>query len=138
MAMKNIIKTVILFVIFTFTNTMNAQMDTLTYVKTFEINKANYIGQPLSVLLNDMTLIQPKTIWFTPISKNKNMVKESRFKFCEMRHSYKNAITLEITWENYIPFSQVDYYQNLNDFFFTNDERLFYGNKIIADIRVYR
>ncbi|MDY0090832.1 MAG: hypothetical protein RBR78_10775 [Flavobacteriaceae bacterium] len=136
--MKNIIKITALFVIFTFTNKMNAQMDTLTYVKTFEINKANYIGQPLSVLLNDMTLIQPKTIWFVPITNKKTMVKESLFKFCEVRHSYKNAITLRITWQDYIPFSQVDYYQNLNDFFFTNDERLFYGNKIIEDIMVYR
>ncbi|MCC2589543.1 hypothetical protein [Chryseobacterium sp. MFBS3-17] len=32
-----------------------AQLDTLNYLKQFEINKANYIGQPLSVLLNDMT-----------------------------------------------------------------------------------
>jgi hypothetical protein len=136
--MKNIIKTTALFLIITFTNKMNAQLDTLTYVKSFEINKANYIGQPLSVLLNDMALIQPRTVWYIPITNKKTMVKESLFKFCEMDYSFKNAITLEITWQNYIPHSQVKYYYDNNDFYFTNDERLFYGNKIIADIRVYR
>jgi len=40
--------------------------DTLVYIKRFEINKANYINKPLSVLLNDMTQIQPKTAW--PVS----------------------------------------------------------------------
>ena len=35
--MKNIIKTIVLFLIITFTNKMNAQLDTLTYVKSFEI-----------------------------------------------------------------------------------------------------
>ncbi|MDY0090831.1 MAG: hypothetical protein RBR78_10770 [Flavobacteriaceae bacterium] len=136
--MKNIIKTTVLFVIFTFTNTMNAQMDTLTYIKTFEINKANYIGQPLSVLLNDMTLIQPKTVWAVPITNKKTMIKESIFNFCEKDYSFKNAITLRITWQDYIPYSQVSVYENDNNFYFTNDERLFYGSKIIADIRVYR
>jgi hypothetical protein len=136
--MKNIIKTIVLFLIISFTNKMNAQLDTLTYVKSFEINKANYIGQPLSVLLNDMTLIQPKTVWYVPITNKKTMVKESLFKFCEMDYSFKNAITLRITWQDYIPHSQVKYYYDNNDFFFTNDERLFYGNKIIEDIMVYR
>ena len=136
--MKNTIKIIILFLIITFTNKMNAQLDTLTYVKSFEINKANYIGQPLSVLLNDMTQIQPKTVWFVPITNKRTMVKESLFNFCEVDYSYKNAITLRITWQEYIPYSQVEYYHNLNDFFFTNDERLFYGNKIIEDIMVYR
>lgn len=136
--MKNLIKILSILALFTFTNKMDAQLDTLTYVKQFEINKANYIGQPFSKLLNDMTQIHPKSVWFVPITNKKTMVKESRFKFCEMSNSYKNAITLRITWQNYIPFSQVKYYQNLNNFYFTNDERLFYGNKIIADIMVYR
>jgi hypothetical protein len=136
--MRTTIKTIALFLIITFANKMNAQLDTLTYVKSFEINKANYIGQPLSVLLNEMTLVQPKTVWFVPITNKRTMVKESLFNFCEVDYSYKNAITLVITWQEYIPYSQVEYYHNLNDFFFTNDERLFYGNKIIEDIMVYR
>lgn len=136
--MKKIIKTIVLFLIITFTNKMNAQLDTLTYVKSFEINKANYIGQPLSVLLNDMTQIQPKTVWSVPITNKKTMVKESLFNFCEKDYSFKNAIKLIITWQDYIPRTQVSVYEDTNDFFFTNEERLFYGNKIIEDIMVYR
>ena len=40
-----------------------AKLDTLNYLKQFETNKANYINQPFSVLLNNMTQIQPKTAW---------------------------------------------------------------------------
>lgn len=136
--MKNTFKIITILAIFTFANQMNAQLDTLSYVKQFETNKANYIGQPLSVLLNDMTQIQPKTIWSVPITNKKTMVKESMFNFCEMDYSFKNAITLRITWQDYIPRTQVSIYENNNDFFFTNEERLFYGSKIIADIKVYR
>ncbi|MEG1198951.1 MAG: hypothetical protein RSD53_06150, partial [Algoriella sp.] len=38
-------------------------LDTLNYLKTFEVNKSKYIGKPFSVLLADMKKIQPKTVW---------------------------------------------------------------------------
>lgn len=136
--MKNILKTVITGFIFLISNKTYSQLDTLNYLKQFEINKAQYIGQPFSKLLNDMTQIQPKTVWFDYNIKNKNIVERSRFKFGEMDHSFKNVITLNIAWEQGIPYSEVEFYENKNDFYFTNDERSFYGNKIIKDIKVYR
>ncbi|MCW3160359.1 hypothetical protein [Chryseobacterium oryctis] len=45
--------------------------DTLNYVKQFEINKINYIGQPFSKLLNEMTQIQPKTAWAASMGRKK-------------------------------------------------------------------
>ena len=115
-----------------------AQLDTLNYLKQFETSKANYIGQPLSKLLNDMIQIQPKTVWSNPPKNNRNIILNTRFKFCEMDYSFYNTITLGITWETSIPRSQVIYYEQLNGFYFTNDEKLFYGNKIVKDILVYR
>ncbi|WP_294269865.1 hypothetical protein [uncultured Chryseobacterium sp.] len=50
---------------------INAQLDTLNYLKQFELNKANYIGQPFSKLLNEMTQIQPKTAWAASMGKKK-------------------------------------------------------------------
>lgn len=115
-----------------------AQLDTLNYLKQFEANKANYIGHPLSKLLNDMNQIQPKTVWSNPSRNNKNIISNTRFKFCEMNYSFHNTITLSITWQTVIPRNQILNLEQLNHFYFTNAEKLFYGSKIVKDIRVYR
>ncbi|QQQ28356.1 hypothetical protein [Chryseobacterium indoltheticum] len=44
-----------------FCNEAYGQLDTMNYLKQFEANKVNYIGQPFSKLLTDMTQIQLKT-----------------------------------------------------------------------------
>ncbi len=85
-----------------------AQLDTLNYLKQFEANKASYIGQPLFKLLNDMTQIQPKTVWSLPLINNKTLARITSFKFCEMDYSFYNAITMKITWNMDIPFSQTN------------------------------
>ncbi|MDM1319465.1 hypothetical protein [Empedobacter falsenii] len=113
------------------------QVDTLNYVKQFEINKAKYIDQPFSVLLNDMIEIKPKTVWFTPL-RNKNIIKTSRFKFVPIDRSFGNVVTLSITWKEYLRADQVKYLYQKNNFYFTNDEKEFYENKIIENILVYK
>src|SRR5688500_5617591 len=135
--MKNIFKmTVVIFLLFCIKT--NAQLDTLNYLKQFETNKASYIGQPFSKLLNDMIQIQPKTVWNRPPRNNKNIILITRFKFCDMNYSFNDVITLSILWQTPIAQSQTKYYEQLNNFYFTNDEKLFYGSKIIKDIKVYR
>lgn len=126
-------------VIFTLvTNRLSAQLDTLNYIKQFEVNKVNYIGLPLSKLLNDMTLIKPKTIWPYSGGRVKTKTIGSMFKFSDMDYSFHNAISLLIYWQDDIPRSQTEYYEQKNAFYFTNDERIFYGSKIIKDIQVFR
>ncbi|SHL87584.1 hypothetical protein SAMN05444360_105146 [Chryseobacterium carnipullorum] len=136
--MKKIFKIISLFILMLLSNKINAQIDTLNYLKQFEANKAQYIGQPFSKLLQDMTQIQPKTVWGIPVFNNITIINESRFKFCKKEHSFNNAVILEIIWHNEIPFSEIKYYQNKNQFYFTDEERLFYGSKIVKDIKVYR
>ncbi|GAA4148779.1 hypothetical protein GCM10022217_00100 [Chryseobacterium ginsenosidimutans] len=113
-------------------------LDTLSYLKQFEVNKANYIGQPFSKLLNNMIQIQPKTSWSFPFKSQKNKIHSSDFNFCNKNKSYYNAVTLHIIWQTPILTSQTKYYEQLNGFYFTDDEKSFYGSKIIKDIMVYR
>lgn len=135
--MKYILKTVIIFSSFLSIKSF-AQLDTLNYLKQFEVNKANYIGQPFSKILNEMTQIQPKAVWPSPNFANKNYNYHTTFSFCDMDFSFYNTIMLRIEWQ--IPLQRTDtkYYQLLNNSYFTNDERTFYGSKIVKDIQVYR
>lgn len=135
--MKNILK-ISLIISLTFFVKSFAQLDTLNYLKQFEINKANYIGQPFNKLLSEMTQIQPKLIWSTGSFKNKNQVITSRLNFCDKQFAFYNVITLEVEWQNPLSRNDTKYYEQLNHFFFTNDEKSFYGSKIVKDIKVYR
>ncbi len=65
----------------------SAQLDTLNYLKQFEANKAQYINQPFSYLLSQMTQIQPKSHWAHSPLKNKTIVEYSSFNFCEIDYS---------------------------------------------------
>ncbi|WP_294322434.1 hypothetical protein [uncultured Chryseobacterium sp.] len=135
--MKNILKiTFLLTLLFSFNG--KAQLDTLNYLKQFEVNKANYIGQPFSKLLQDMTQIQPKTAWSLPLRNNKTIVRYTDFKFCDKEYSFHNTITLDITWQTDIPYDTTKSLGVQNQYYFTNDEKSFYGSKIIKDIMVYR
>ncbi|MGO4708111.1 hypothetical protein AB4Y90_03120 [Chryseobacterium sp. 2TAF14] len=135
--MKNILKIALLFA-FLFSIQSKAQLDTLNYLKQFEANKANYIGQPFSKLLQDMTQIQPKTVWCLPIRNKISMVRYSDFSFCEMDYSFHNTITLSIEWQTDIPYNETKNLGVQNQYYFTNDEKIFYGSRIIKDIKVYR
>ncbi len=117
----------------------NAQLDTLNYLKTnFEIQKSEYIGKPFSFLLSKMTQIQPKTAWSLQSQKNMGKIYATSFLFCEMDYSFHNAVTITIRWQEPILTKDVKYYEQKNGFYFTDEEKVFYANKIIKDIRVYR
>ncbi|WP_294264232.1 hypothetical protein [uncultured Chryseobacterium sp.] len=135
--MNNIFK-IVLLITLTFSIKSKAQLDTLNYLKQFETNKVNYIGQPFSKLLQDMTQIQPKTAWPIPNFKTKHYNFSTDFKFCDKEFSFYNAVTLIVEWQTPISRSDSKYYQVLNHSYFTNDEKAFYSSKIIKDIMVYR
>ncbi|WP_288377083.1 hypothetical protein [Chryseobacterium culicis] len=115
-----------------------AQLDTLNYLKQFEVNKTSYIGKPFSKLLNDMTQIKPKTVWPVPNFKTKYYNFSTDFNFCDKEASFHNVVTLSIEWETPILRHETRYFQELNNALFTNEERNFYGSKIIKGIKVYR
>lgn len=114
-----------------------AQLDTLNYLKTFEANKANYIGKPLSLLLDNMNQIQPETVWKTPLHGIRRFVSETVFSYNEKSpFVYGNVIFLSIIWKERIPYPNIEYYEKKNHFLFTADEKSFYGNKLIKDIKI--
>ncbi|MDN3692907.1 hypothetical protein QWZ06_11740 [Chryseobacterium tructae] len=132
------IKSILITVAIIFSCIVNAQLDTLKYLKQFEANKAQYIGKPFAVLLNDMIQIQPKTVWPVLITNKKSVIRESEFNFCDKEKSFNNVIKLYITWQEEIPRSDIKYCEQKNGFYFTEEERVLYGNKIVKDILVYR
>ncbi|POR24990.1 hypothetical protein BWK58_07335 [Flavobacterium columnare] len=137
--MKKIMQIMLFFTLLLVASHVKAQLDTLQYLKKFEVEKAEYINKPFSYLLGQMTQLQPKTVWFELQINRKSRVRTSFFKFCLMDHSFnKNSISLNITWQDEILYSQIKYYHDLNHFYFTNDERQFYGNKIVKNIEVVR
>ncbi|WP_139421007.1 hypothetical protein [Chryseobacterium mulctrae] len=82
-----------------------------------------------------MTQLQPKSIW-----SDETLIKtyNSMFKFNNMEDSFDvGTVNMVIFWQTPIPATETEYYENKNHFYFTNDERNFYGNKIVKDIYVY-
>ncbi len=136
--MKNLLKIFAIIFVSALYNKASAQIDTLNYLKQFEINKANYIGKPFSFLLGKMTLIQPKAAWSFSNSWKRNERNETDFCFNIKQACFYNAITLHITWQDIIQANDIKYYEKKNGYYFTNDEKAFYSNRIIKDIRVYR
>lgn len=113
-------------------------MDTLGYLKQFEVNKAKYVGKPLSVLLDDMTAIQPKLVFSHSAFTNKHFRIFSDFKF-DAKNAYSiNSISMLVYWQTPIHSEEANQYRDRNKSLFTPDERSFYGNKIIKDIKVNR
>ncbi|POR24991.1 hypothetical protein BWK58_07340 [Flavobacterium columnare] len=136
--MKKIIQITLFFALLVAPIQIKAQLDTLQYLKKFEVEKAEYVNKPFSYLLGQMTKIQPKSVWYLPQINRKSKVIVSEFVYCKKEYSFHNVIKLYITWESEIPRSEIEYYQKKNAFYFTNDERQFYGNKIVKNIEVVR
>jgi hypothetical protein len=134
--MKSII-TILCFILLA--KNSSAQIDTFAFLKNFELQKAQYIGQPFSVLLNAMGQVQPKSAWGGRNARNKTQIPYCTFNFVTPDNcfSYLGVITMLVDWQTFIPSQDIDYYSNLNHFYFTNSERQFYSNKIIKDISVY-
>lgn len=139
--MKHIKILITIFCVFFISNKNKAQQitDTLNYVKQFEINKSNYIGQPFSQLLNNMTNLQPKTVNSLVGIWGQNSISFSCFNFTEKDKQYeKETVYMIITWQTPLSTSDTKPLTVQNGFLFTNDEKNFYGSKIIKDIEVLK
>ncbi|MCB0710290.1 MAG: hypothetical protein KDC15_12970 [Chitinophagaceae bacterium] len=116
----------------------SAQLDTLAYLKTFEQQKMQYIGQPFSILLAAMGQVQPKSVWRGRNIKHKNQIHYCSFYFVNPNNMQTiGTIYMTIDWQTSILLDDINYYTNRNHYNFTSEERLFYGNKIIKDIKVF-
>lgn len=116
-----------------------AQFDTLNYLKNFELQKAQYVHQTFSLLLNEMIQIQPKSVWAGRNIRNRHQTLFSTFNFESPNNTFHGGlIKMVIYWETPIPSNELKYLSDRNHFYFTNEEKVFYSNKIVKDIMVYR
>lgn len=113
-------------------------LDTLNYLKTFEVNKKEYIGKQFSYLLGKMTKIQPQTVWIIPNYIDSTVVQKSLFRFYDMNYPIMNETKMMVTWEMGLPYKTVNFNNRRNKFYFSESEKRFYGNKIVKNILVYR
>nr|WP_315029711.1 hypothetical protein [uncultured Chryseobacterium sp.] len=113
-------------------------IDTLSYLKTFEANKEEYIGKDFSYLLSKMEKMQPKTIWSIPNSVDSTIITRSLFRFSDINYPIMNETKMMITWEREIPSKTVNFNNQRNKFYFSESERHFYGTRIIRNILIYR
>ncbi|WP_294214800.1 hypothetical protein [uncultured Chryseobacterium sp.] len=112
--------------------------DTLSYLKTFEIHKKEYIGKPFSFLLSKMSLIKPKTVWTVPGTYDHDILEKSVFRFYTLNYPVMNETKMLITWESPLSYRTVSSNTQRNKFYFSESEEKFYGKQVVKDILVYR
>ncbi|ROI04657.1 hypothetical protein EGI16_08305 [Chryseobacterium sp. G0240] len=113
-------------------------LDTLSYLKTFEANKKEYIGKKFSYLLAKMDKIQPQTVWSVPNSMDSMVVAKSLFRFYDTNYPIMNETKMLITWEKGLPYKTVSFNNQRNKFYFSESERRYYETRIVKNILVYR
>jgi len=115
--------------------------DTLNYLKTFETNKSKYVGKPFSVLLSDLGKVQP-TLAMPGSGQALNDVSSSPrtyFMFGGRSRLYDyEIVNLEITWKDPLPADTVYGYAVKDNSYFTTEQKNYYSNKIVMNIKVYR
>jgi len=113
--------------------------DTLAYIKRFETNKEKYIGKPFSLLLKDMTQLQPKKAK-SDINEDPNKpLQSTMFTFSNKDVSSGNQATLIITWRaDNIPNTPIEFFEQEHNYRFTVSEKNFFEKKVVKDIVVYK
>ena len=122
------------------TNAQTGVPDTLAYLQTIVANKANYIGQPFSTLMNNLQ-IQIK--YFCPFAnihydKYKETSTRMAFYFPQTPDDlYLTYPKIEIYWQPYLNASQSDIlFSNTGGGQWSTAVANFYANGIIADIQI--
>ncbi len=137
--MKNIIKLLAVLFFFTLSSKVYSQVDTLNYVKQFEVNKIEYINKPFSYLLSHMTQLQPQTVNSMVGIWGEDLVASSHFDYTVKEMQYgRETVYMIVYWKNPISRTQAFALSKQNKFLLTNDEKIFYGNKIVKDIKVFK
>lgn len=114
--------------------------DTLAYIKKFETNKDKYIGKKFSLLLKDMTQLQPKKAKSEIKEDPNNPLPSTLFIFSDKDINSGNEATLVIKWkaDNTTPTTPIEFAEQDHNYRFTVTERNLFEKKIIKDIVVYK
>ncbi|GAA5093122.1 hypothetical protein GCM10023210_23020 [Chryseobacterium ginsengisoli] len=113
--------------------------DTLAYIKKFETNKEKYIGRKFSLLLKDMTQLQPKKSKSDIKDDPNNPLPSTLFTFSDKDINSGNEVTLVVKWKtDSTPTTPIEFSEQEHNYRFTVSERNFFEKKIIKDIVVYK
>ncbi|ALR31858.1 hypothetical protein ATE47_15650 [Chryseobacterium sp. IHB B 17019] len=122
-----------------FLKAQKAVSDTLVYVKKFETNKEKYIGKPFSLLLKDMTQLQPKNAKSDINEDPSKPLESTMFTFSNKDISSGHEVTLIIKWKpDTIPNTPIEFFEQEHNYRFTVSERNFFEKKVVKDIVVYK
>ncbi|MCX8532194.1 hypothetical protein [Chryseobacterium luquanense] len=89
---------------------ISAQLDTLEYLKQFEMNKAQYINQPFSKLVDDMTELQPQSLY----TQIRGCNYDTQFYFVDIKAAFKSSFKINIVWQNSTSYKE-EKIPNLNE-----------------------
>ncbi|WBV55521.1 hypothetical protein PFY10_14930 [Chryseobacterium daecheongense] len=111
--------------------------DTLAYLKKFETNKEKYIGKPFSLLLKDLSQLQPKKAK-SDINENPGSpLLNTTFRFSESDINSAQEPTIIIKWKpDNSPTTPIEFFEQEHNYRFTTSERNFFEKKIVKDIVV--
>ncbi len=134
---------ILVVVITTFTKDVKAQTygvpDTLAYLLSIVSNKAQYIGQPFSVLKNNLQIqikyFQP----FAAVSYDKDKETSTSFAFYfpnNVDELYLTFPKLEVYWQPYLNIVQSLGIAYGNRGVWSSSAEAFYSTGIIADIKI--
>lgn len=131
--------TAILLLLTGFSKAQKPVNDTLAYLKKFETNKEKYIGKPFSLLLKDMTQLQPKKAKSDIREDLNNPLPSTSFTFSEKEIDSSHEATLSIRWKaDDSPTAPIEFFEQEHNYHFTLNERNFFEKKMIRDIVVYK
>ena len=140
---KKIISSLIILMLFV--SKSNAQTtgvpDTLAYLQTIVANKAQYIGQPLSLLINHLQIQVKEFTPFGMIHHKKDKETSTAFGFyCPNSPSelYKLSPTLEVFWNPYLNKSNSMSFFTLFGGCWAPQVYTHYANEIVRDIRILK
>lgn len=113
--------------------------DTLAYLQTIVANKAQYIGQPFSVLLNNLQIQIKYFSPFASIHHNKSKETSTLFSFyfpLSVADHYLSYPRLEIYWQPYLNAIQSNILFDNNNGGWVPTVVSYYTSGIIADIQI--
>lgn len=122
------------------TSGKKAVTDTLSYAKKFEINKEKYIGKPFSLLLKDLTQMQPKKAKSEFREDMNNPLPSTSFSFSDKKDINSGSdVIMIIKWKaDDTATTPLEFFEQEHNYQFTPNEKNFLEKKIVMDITVYK
>ena len=140
--MKNIFVILLILITMVYVKETKAQVpDTLAYIQSVVANKAQFIGQPFSVLMDSLKIQIKFFSPFAAIPHDKNKETSTSFSFYFPQDGLEDFFLtypkLEVIWQTPLNATLCDaLWEANNGGGWTSTVAAFYANGIVADIKV--